>query len=667
MGALRRPLGEGRRQGPHRASSRSAASSSTPSTYRHDVPVLLARRQRPAHPARAPGLVHPHDRGTRTRRSRTTARSAGCPSTSRTAASATSSPTTSTGRSRASATGARRSTSGSTTKTGEHEHAPASVAEIRAQNPQRVRRTSTRRRSRTRRLNEHLIVHKPWIDEVTFPCPALRRRRCAACPRSSTAGSTRAACPSRSGASRTRRARRSSFDEAFPADFISEAIDQTRGWFYSLLMISHARLRRGDAEALGLAARAQLPAPVQDAASCSATSATGRARRSRKSKGNYTPPEVILERVRMEFAVARRRGRRRRRRREAGVALIAREDYEGLDLAARARRCVLYRARSRRSSARRSTLTAAQEAAAPRRRCSRRSDRERARRRARRRRARTSSPSTCRGCPQRSASCIEDPAHAGARAPTRSAGSSTRRARRGSNTRHSLVERARAAEGVPGQAAQRLLVLHHLREHRRLRSERSPAVATRSRALRARPLDPLASSHLARRTGVTTRPRRLRRLRRRRSELVDLRRRALELVRAPPPRPLLGAAEDGEPDADKRDAYYTLYECLVDARAGSMAPFTPFLAEEMYQNLVARAVAGTDAPRACTSRRSRSRTRRSIDEALSREIRAVRELVSLGLQVRTRRQAQGAPAALGREGDPRGRRSSPTASRPTST
>src|SRR6202011_5642325 len=28
------------------------------------------------------------------------------------------------------------------------------------------------------------------------------------------------------------------FEEQFPADFICEAIDQTRGWFYSLLAIS---------------------------------------------------------------------------------------------------------------------------------------------------------------------------------------------------------------------------------------------------------------------------------------------------------------------------------------------------------------------------------------------------------------------------------------------
>ena len=28
------------------------------------------------------------------------------------------------------------------------------------------------------------------------------------------------------------------FQQQFPADFISEAVDQTRGWFYSLLAIS---------------------------------------------------------------------------------------------------------------------------------------------------------------------------------------------------------------------------------------------------------------------------------------------------------------------------------------------------------------------------------------------------------------------------------------------
>jgi isoleucyl-tRNA synthetase len=40
-----------------------------------------------------------------------------------------------------------------------------------------------------------------------------------------------------------------------------------------------------------------------------------------------------------------------------------------------------------------------------------------------------------------------------------------------------------------------------------------------------------------------------------------------------------------ESDADKLSAYNTLYQCLVTL-AKLMAPFTPFLAEELYQNLV---------------------------------------------------------------------------------
>jgi isoleucyl-tRNA synthetase len=40
-----------------------------------------------------------------------------------------------------------------------------------------------------------------------------------------------------------------------------------------------------------------------------------------------------------------------------------------------------------------------------------------------------------------------------------------------------------------------------------------------------------------------------------------------------------------ESDADKLSAYATLYECLITL-AKLLAPFTPFIAEEMYQNLV---------------------------------------------------------------------------------
>lgn len=43
--------------------------------------------------------------------------------------------------------------------------------------------------------------------------------------------------------------------------------------------------------------------------------------------------------------------------------------------------------------------------------------------------------------------------------------------------------------------------------------------------------------------------------------------------------------KSGENDADKLSAYATLYECLVTL-SKLLAPFTPFLADELYQNLV---------------------------------------------------------------------------------
>ena len=74
---------------------------------------------------------------------------------------------------------------------------------------------------------------------TTSPSPARWR---AAGPRpggsipSSTPGSTPGRCPRRS--STTRSAGDGAVRPAFPADFICEAIDQTRGWFYSLLAVN---------------------------------------------------------------------------------------------------------------------------------------------------------------------------------------------------------------------------------------------------------------------------------------------------------------------------------------------------------------------------------------------------------------------------------------------
>src|SRR6185369_8041856 len=84
---------------------------------------------------------------------------------------------------------------------------------------------------------------------------------------------------------------------------------------------------------------------------------------------------------------------------------------------------------------------------------------------------------------------------------------------------------------------------------------------------------------------------------------------------------------------DKRDAYFTLYETLVTI-ARLIAPFTPFMAEELFQNLVRRPWPATQ-PESVHLASYPEPDTGAIDEALARDMRAVRELVSLGLQVRT--------------------------------
>jgi isoleucyl-tRNA synthetase len=84
---------------------------------------------------------------------------------------------------------------------------------------------------------------------------------------------------------------------------------------------------------------------------------------------------------------------------------------------------------------------------------------------------------------------------------------------------------------------------------------------------------------------------------------------------------------------DKLDAHWTLYECLSDL-ARLLAPFLPFATEELWQNLVARPFGGAEIESVHFADYPEPDVA-AIDEPLSREMRAVREIVSLGLQVRT--------------------------------
>lgn len=84
-------------------------------------------------------------------------------------------------------------------------------------------------------------LHKPYIDAVTFPCPdcgGTMRRVPEVLDCWYDSGSMPFAqwhYPFEN---------REVFDVVYPADFISEAVDQTRGWFYTLLAISTLILDR---------------------------------------------------------------------------------------------------------------------------------------------------------------------------------------------------------------------------------------------------------------------------------------------------------------------------------------------------------------------------------------------------------------------------------------
>lgn len=86
-----------------------------------------------------------------------------------------------------------------------------------------------------------------------------------------------------------------------------------------------------------------------------------------------------------------------------------------------------------------------------------------------------------------------------------------------------------------------------------------------------------------------------------------------------------------ESDADKLSAYQTLYKVLVDL-ARLLTPFTPFMAEEIYQNLVRSADANApesihylDLPRFDVS---------MFDERLTEAMQLVMDIVSLGRSAR---------------------------------
>ena len=133
-----------------------------------------------------------------------------------------------------------------------------------------------RAKAELRGLKEPLDLHRPFVDEITFAC-------------SKCGGEMRRQpevidCWFDSGAMPFAQwhypfENQSEFDRNFPADFICEAVDQTRGWFYSLHAISTLLFER----------------PCFKNVICLGHILDAKGEKMSKAKGNVVDPQTVLD------------------------------------------------------------------------------------------------------------------------------------------------------------------------------------------------------------------------------------------------------------------------------------------------------------------------------------------------------------------------------------
>ncbi len=102
-----------------------------------------------------------------------------------------------------------------------------------------------------------LDPHRPFVDDVTFPCPSCGERA-SRVPEVIDVWFDSGSMPFAQWGAPLRNA--AQFEAAYPAQFICEAIDQTRGWFYSLMAVGTLVFGRSSYEnvvCLGLVMDAQ--------------------------------------------------------------------------------------------------------------------------------------------------------------------------------------------------------------------------------------------------------------------------------------------------------------------------------------------------------------------------------------------------------------------------
>ncbi len=141
-------------------------------------------------------------------------------------------------------------------------------------------------------LPEHLKVHKPYIDAVTYHSPFDAKGTMRRVPEVIDGWFDSGAMPfAQWGYPQTGH---EDFARQFPADFISEAIDQTRGWFYSQLAISTLLFGDEDSEDPDRPAK-EFPHPFRNCIVLGLMLGEDGQKMS-KSKRNYREPQEIFDR-----------------------------------------------------------------------------------------------------------------------------------------------------------------------------------------------------------------------------------------------------------------------------------------------------------------------------------------------------------------------------------
>ena len=488
---------------------------------------------------------------------------------------------------------------------------PSSCAEILAKNPAAFDHFQ-RAKEADPTLSDHLMVHKPWIDEVTWTKPGeagVYRRvpeviDCwfdSGCMPFAQFGYPHQGVED--------------FKSRFPADYITEAIDQTRGWFYSQLMVSTLVFDEECSKELAIEP-APYPHPFRNCIVLGHV-ADPSGKKESKSLGNYTPPEVIFDQVAQDFAVMGDTDAPKSAAR--GEVLMSKQDLEALDLKpgdpvllsvpGTAGASVRLAVKSAKFVPRRSVLLARQDTEAI-------------------------GAKPPEGGPVQPIEVPRLPAgeRVTLEVPTPAPGADAFRwfflagNPPWSPTRHSLANVRSIQKEFP-------LKLRNVYSFFTIYADID---GFDPRTMQGRPIE---ERGLLDRWVLSELDILAERLRSFMDQFL-----AYEAARE------LGNFVDSLSnwyvrrsrdrfwksafDADKLDAYATLYECLVSV-AKLSAAFTPFMAEEIYQNIVREA--GLDGPESvhlCDLPDSLLR----VDRGLSEEMAAVRGIVSLGLRVRTEHQ-----------------------------